>query len=458
MLARASVPVRLDVRDGGEVEQDPREILDALVEAARRAVVDAGDASLDAVAVTNQRESVVAWDRTTGEPVAPMLSWQDSRTAAQMAAWDEGARDRVKAVTGLTLDAMYSAPKMRWLLDRHPESSTMVGTLDAWLVARLTGEEACEAGNASRTMLLSLRTGDWDDELLAAFGVDRDRLPQVRRSDAGFGTLAQEFGAPLAGLPLLAILADSHASLFAHAHGDVRVAKATLGTGTSVMAALPGLSTPREGIDTTVAWWLDAPTYALEGNILSTGQAIDWVARLLEPGGSEPGGVVVDTLASDCDDTHGVTLVPAFTGLGAPHWDRDAVAILSGMTASSSRAQVARAALESVAHQIADVVAAMSQAGGVDVSELRVDGGASSSAALVQAQSDVLGIPVVRVREPELSAIGVARLAARRLGHDPRPVAGDAPVVPTWSRERRSQSRQHWQREVDRARMGIEER
>lgn len=458
MLARAFVPVRLDVRDGGEVEQDPREILDALVDAARRAVSEAGAPPLDGVALTNQRESVVAWDRVSGEPVAPMLSWQDSRTASEMARWDDVSRAQVKAVTGLTLDAMYSAPKMRWLLDRHPESSTMVGTLDAWLVARLTGELACEAGNASRTMLLSLQTGDWDGGLLAAFGVDRDRLPQVRRSDAGFGVVAEEFGEPLAGLPLVAVLADSHASLFAHSHGDVGVAKATLGTGTSVMTALPGLTTPRAGIDTTVAWWLDGPTYALEGNILSTGQAIDWVARLVEPGADEPGGAVIDALASECDDTHGVTLVPAFTGLGAPHWDRDAVAILSGMTAGTSRSQVARAAVESVAHQIADVVAAMADAGCADVSELRVDGGASSSTVLLQTQSDLLGIPVVRVGEPELSAIGVARLAATRLGYSPEPVNGDAVVEPQWSQERRSQSRQHWQREVDRARMGIEER
>ena len=457
VLARASIPVALDVRGPGEVEQDAGQILDALLAAAVHAIESAPECTLQGVALTNQRESVVAWERTSGRPLGPMLSWQDSRTADVMSRWDSAARAEVKAVTGLTLDAMYSAPKMRWLLDQVAGDDAMVGTLESWLVARLTGGQVSEAGNASRTMLLSLRTGDWDDSLLSAFGIPRAALPDVRPSHAGFGTIRPEFGAPLAGVPIVAVLADSHASLFAHTSAEAGVAKATLGTGSSVMTALPQLDVPREGIDTTVAWWFDEPTYALEGNILATGQAIDWIARLLDPDATRPGGVVVEEAAATVQGSQGVSLIPAFTGLGAPHWDRSAVALLSGMTAGTSRGHVARAALESVAHQIADVVDAMDGVGRANMRELRVDGGASSSALLLQVQADVLGVPVVRVREPELSAIGVARLAAITLGHRPGLMDGATTVVPRWSEEERSQARQSWKREVHRARMRIEE-
>jgi glycerol kinase len=346
---------------------------------------------------------------------------------------------------------------MRWLLDNVGRDDVMVGTLESWIIARLTGEAVTEAGNASRTMLLSLQTGDWDDGLLEAFGVSRDVLPEVRHSNADFGRISAE-GQSLAGVPIVAVLADSHASLFAHHSGAVGVAKATLGTGTSVMAALAELGTPSEGVDTTLAWWLDQPTYALEGNILATGQAIDWVAGLLEPASTRPGGVVVAEAAASVDGSHGVMLVPAFTGLGAPHWDRGAVALLSGMTAATSAGHVARAALESVAHQVADVVESMVAVGAIDLHELRVDGGGSSSDLLLQSQADVLGVPVVRVREPELSAMGVARLASIRLGHDPGSIDGDTAVAPGWPADRRERERNAWQREVDRARMRIEER
>ena len=457
VLARASVPVSLDVRGPGEVEQDADEILQALLSAARQALSGVPGCVVQAVALTNQRESVVAWERSSGRPLGPMPSWQDSRTAGAVASWDASSRAQVKALTGLTLDAMYSAPKMRWLLDQVTGTDVMVGTLESWLIARLTGEPVTEAGNASRTMLLSLQTGDWDDGLLDAFGISRDVLPQVRHSNADFGRIGAEW-LPLAGVPIVAVLADSHASLFAHHSGAVGLAKATLGTGTSVMAALAELGTPCEGIDTTLAWWLDQPTYALEGNILATGQAIDWVAGLLEPASTRPGGVVVADAAGSVDGSHGVTLVPAFTGLGAPHWDRGAVALLSGMTAATTAGHVARAALESVAHQVADVVESMVAVGAIDLHELRVDGGGSSSDVLLQSQADLLGVPIVRVREPELSAIGVARLASIRLGRDPGPIAGDTAAQPEWPADRRERERHAWKREVDRARMRIEER
>ncbi|MFZ8979166.1 MAG: FGGY family carbohydrate kinase [Candidatus Nanopelagicales bacterium] len=462
VMARAGVPLALQVLGPREVEQDAEHILSGLLAAAREACAAAAGCEVVAIALTNQRESVVAWERSTGRPLGPMLSWQDSRTSAELESWDPDARARVKQITGLTLDAMYSAPKMRWLLDQLPGSRSagsdvVVGTLESWLIARLTGEAITESGNASRTLLMSLSAGDWDDELLNAFDIPRGSLPPVRPSNASFGVVRSEWGAPLAGVPIVAVLADSHAALFAHSTGAEGIAKATLGTGTSVMVALPRLDTPREGIDVTVAWWLDHPTYALEGNIVSTGQAIDWVANLLDPAAARPGGIVVAELAATVDDSSGVPFVPAFTGLGAPHWDRGATALVSGMTAGSKAAHLARAALESVGHQVADVVEAMVQNGSADVAELRVDGGGSSSDLLLQVHADVVGMPVVRVREPELSAIGAARLASVVLGSDPGPAVGDTVVDPGWTPERRAHERRIWQREVARARMRIEE-
>ena len=457
VLGRAGVPVALAVTGPGCVEQDPVELAEATVAAAVAAVRASGEAQVVGVAIANQRESVVMWDRSSGEPVGPVLSWQDSRTAESLSDWSEGDRARVRELTGLTVDAMYSAPKMRWLLDEYDARGrdVVIGTVDSWIVHALTGNVAIEIANASRTLLLSLATGDWDTDLLDAFAIPRSVLPDVYSSDARFGLTRA--GLPLpAGLPVCAVMADSHAALFAY--GAAGEAKATYGTGTSLMTRLPRLSTGASGVDTTIAWshgrapGSPGATYAREGNILATGQAIDWTASLIDRGASLAGGIVVSEAAATVEDSAGVTLVPAFTGLGAPHWDRSAVAILSGMTSQTSSAHLARAALECVAHQVVDVVDALESDGQVRVDVLHVDGGVSSSDLLVQIQADLLGRPVVRSREPALSAVGVARLGAETLGYRAPELATDAPVSPQWDERRRREARGRWREEVARAR------
>lgn len=457
VLGRAGVPVSLSVTGPGCVEQDPLELADATCAAAAAALRSSGGASVAGIAIANQRESVVMWDRRSGEPVGPVISWQDSRASAALADWSQADRTRVHELTGLTVDAMYSAPKMRWLLDEYDARTrdVVVGTVDAWIVHALTGSVAIESGNASRTLLLALTTGDWDDSLLDAFAIPRSVLPDVRASDAGFGETRA--GLPLpAGLPVCAVMADSHAALFAY--GAAARAKATYGTGTSLMARLPELSAATRGVDTTIAWSRQLPpqaggtAYAQEGNILATGQAIDWAASLVDPGASRPGGVVVSEAAATVASSAGVTLVPAFTGLGAPHWDRSAVAVLSGMTSQTSAAHLARAALECVAHQVADVVDALESDGQVRLDVLHVDGGVSSSDLLVAIQADVLGRPIVRSREAALSALGAARLAAETLGCPGPALATDAPVMPQMDDMRREEARGRWREEVARAR------
>ena len=448
VLARAAVPVSLVLTGPGWVEQDPGELVNATLSAATQALRSAEDVRVAGVGLTNQRESVVMWDRRSGEPLGPVISWQDSRAAPSLTGWSHEAREDVKRITGLTLDAMYSAPKMRWLLDEYDAQTrdVVVGTVDSWIVRVLTGTTAIEAGNASRTLLLSLSTGDWDAGLLDAFDVPRSVLPDVRASDAGFGVTGTGMPVP-AGVPVAAALADSHAALFAY--GDAGIAKATYGTGTSVMVRLPRLESPNPGMDTTVAWWRERPTYAQEGNVLATGQAIDWVASLIEPGSSRPGGVVV---SATVDDSGGVTLVPAFTGLGAPHWDRSAVAVMSGMTSQTTPAHLARAALECVAHQVADLVDAQGRDGHEGVDVLHVDGGVSSSDLLVAVQADLLGRPVVRSTESGLSALGVARLAAEVLGYPAPSLRTDPPVEPRMDDAQRLLLRDRWRAEVHRAR------
>jgi glycerol kinase len=451
VLSRAAVPVSLALTGPGRVEQDPVELVEATLAAAAQALRAVEHVRVTGVGLTNQRESVVMWDRRSGEPLGPVISWQDSRAAPSLTGWSQDDRDSVQRVTGLTLDAMYSAPKMRWLLDAYDARTrdVVVSTVDSWIVHALTDTIAVETGNASRTLLLSLSTGDWDPGLLEAFDIPRSVLPDVRPSDAGFGVTRD--GTPLpAGVPVAAVLADSHAALFAYGVGGA--AKATYGTGTSVMMRLPGLEPPAPGTDTTVAWWRAGPTYAREGNVLSTGQAIDWVASLIEPGSPRPGGVIVSEAAGTVADSSGVTLVPAFTGLGAPHWDRSAVAVMSGMTSQTTPAHLARAALECVAHQVADLVDALDGDGPSAVDVLHVDGGVSTSDLLVAIQADLLGRAVVRSIEPGLSALGVARLAAEALDCPAPSLRTDPPVEPRMAEAQRRLLRERWRGEVRRAR------
>jgi glycerol kinase len=373
----------------GWVEHDPREIWRSVLEAAQQALVDAPTA----IGITNQRETTIVWDRRTGEPVHNAIVWQDRRTADRCA---ELPRDLIRARTGLVPDPYFSATKLEWLLrDRDPEHLAF-GTVDSWLIWQLTGGRvhATDETNASRTMLCSLDTLDWDDELLELFGIPRALLPQIRPSGAIFGE------AELLGhsVPVRGVAGDQQAALFA-AGG----AKATYGTGSFILVETG--EPAGDGVLHTAAARLEGepPKRALEGAVFVTGAAIQWLRDGL--------GLLTDAdesekLAASLDDNGGVYFVPALAGLGSPHWRPDVRGSVTGLTRGTTRAHLARAALEAAAYQTADVLDEMPA-----LTQLRADGGMTRNRWLMQFQADVLGIPVDTAREAEQTALGAALLA-----------------------------------------------
>jgi glycerol kinase len=375
----------------GWVEHDPEEIWASVLAAADAALANAG-VRPESVAITNQRETTVLWERASGRPVANAIVWQDRRTADRCADLPAGL---IRERTGLVPDPYFSATKLEWLLrDRDPHGLAF-GTVDSWLVWKLTGgrEHATDETNASRTLLCSLQTLDWDDELLALFGVPREVLPEIRPSGAAFGE-GELLGLTL---PVRGIAGDQQAALFA-AGG----AKATFGTGAFILVETE--AEPPRGVLRTAAARLEAEPArrALEGAVFVTGAALQWLRDGL--------GLIADTgeseaLAESASDTGGVYFVPALTGLGSPHWRPDVRGTVSGITRGTTRAHLVRAALEAAAYQTADVLAAMPP-----LASLRVDGGMTRNRWLVQFLADVLGIPVETAREPEQTALGAALL------------------------------------------------
>jgi len=431
VLASAARPVGITFPAPGWVEQDAAQLRDATLDAARECLEQRPDVHVDGISISSQRESVVIWDRRTGEPVGPVLGWQDARTAERCAALvadRPGAAATVRDRTGLTLDAMYSAPKMRAALDQAAAhgadlAHVAVGTVDSWLLWSLTGDHLTELGNASRTLLLGLETCTWDDELVDLFGIPAAALPALRGSDGPFG-VTREGGALPAGIPVVAVLADSHAAMYEQGCTTPGTGKATYGTGSSVMTPTGSAKGAPTGITTTLAWHVGGqPTYAREGNIVASGSALDWMATTLGAPEGTSGGAFLTQLAGTVADSGGVSFVPAFSGLGAPYWDRAATGIVVGVSAGTTRAHLARAALEAVAHQVADVVDAVESDGQARIDVLRADGGATRSSLLMQLQADLLGRAVQVGDAPEASALGAATLARRTLGHEV-PAAG----------------------------------
>lgn len=427
-LRVASRPVGIAFPGPGRVEQDPNELWSTTIAVLGECLNASDGVKPVGIAISSQRESVVCWSRSSGAALGPVLGWQDARTAnwcTDLAAAHPGASELVRTRTGLPLDPMFSAPKIRAALDAATEagadmSDVAVGTVDAWLVWRLTGQHLTDVGNASRTLLLDLRSLAWDPELADMFGVPLSALPSVVASDAGFGRIRAGFGA-VSGLPVAAILADSHAALYHQGCREPGTGKATYGTGSSVMSVVPAIDGAPDpapaGVSTTVAWRIGgAVTYAREGNIAASGSALDWMAAMLGVPAGMSGGAFLTELASEVADTGGASFVPAFSGLGAPYWDRTAVGLISGVSAGTSRRHLARAALESVAHQVADVVEAMESDGIPGIRVLQADGGATASRLLMQIQADVLGRPVQVAPATGASALGAALLAARTLG------------------------------------------
>jgi len=412
----------------GWVEHDPDEIWQSVVgtvaEVAGR--LDVAHAQVAAIGITNQRETVVAWDRSTGRPLHRAIVWQDRRTAERCDQLRrEGRLPLVRARTGLVLDPYFSATKMEWLLGPggvEVDDDLVLGTVDAWLIWNLTGAGnggvlATDASNASRTLLYDIRERCWSDELCDVFGVPRAALPEVRPSCGRFGVVRGELGeaAPtVAGVPVSGVAGDQQAALFGQACVARGMAKVTYGTGSFVLLNVgEECPPPSEGLLTTVAWDLgehggSSPvTYALEGAVFVTGAAVQWLRDGL---GLIEEAAGIGPLAEQVEDSEGVFVVPAFTGLGSPWWDPYARGTITGLTRGLGAAHMARAVVEAMAYQVRDVVDAMTTTG-TEVAALRVDGGAAVLDLLLQIQADQLRVPVSRPTTTETTALGAATLA-----------------------------------------------
>jgi len=407
----------------GWVEHDAQEIwaTQAGVAAEVLQKVRAHPTDVAAIGITNQRETTVVWDRATGKPVCNAIVWQDRRTAPTCDRLRAQKLDRViQKKTGLVVDAYFSATKVQWMLQnvkglkaRAAKGELAFGTIDTWLLWNLTGGKvhATDASNASRTMLYDIRKGDWDDELLKIFGVPRSMLPEVRDSSGLFGETS------LLGdsIPVTGIAGDQQAALFGQVCVKPGMVKNTYGTGCfMLMNTGPKPIASKNKLLTTVAWRIGGRTeYALEGSVFIAGAAIQWLRDGLGIIKTAP---EVEALAASVPDTGGVYMVPAFAGLGAPHWDAYARGTLVGMTRGTTAAHIARAALEGIALQVMDILKAMEADSGIRLKELRVDGGASLNNLLMQLQGDLLGVPVVRPKVNETTALGAACLAGLAVG------------------------------------------
>ncbi len=451
----------------GWVEHDPEEIWSSQIEVARRALeqarLKAGD--IAAVGITNQRETTVLWDRRTGQPVHNAIVWQDRRTAGFC---DElkrtGKAELIASKTGLVIDAYFSASKLLWLLDNVPgarerarRGELAFGTVDSWLLWKLTGGKlhVTDPSNASRTMLFNVRTGKWDEELLQLLNVPREVLPEVRSSSEVFGeTAAGVFDGPIR---ISGIAGDQQAALFGQNCFQRGMAKNTYGTGCFMLMNIGEEPTPsKHQLLTTVAWGTNGGTeYALEGSVFIGGAVVQWLRdglRLIKSSAE------VESLAASVPDCGGVYLVPAFAGLGAPHWDQYARGTITGLTRGTTSGHIARAALEGIAFQVADVLEVMREDSGIKLAELRVDGGASANNLLMQFQADILGVSVVRPKVVETTALGAAYLAGLAVGFwkDRATVEKgwqlDRRFEPSMSADEAAQRRQRWADALKRSR------
>ena len=425
----------------GWVEHDATEIWRTQRDVASQALACAGLSAADVagIGITNQRETTVVWERASGLPIAPAIVWQDRRTASRCDALRQAGHEAIFAgKTGLVLDSYFSGTKLAWILDNvagaraaASRGELAFGTIDAWLVWQLSGGKvhATDVSNASRTLLFNIHTLDWDDELLGLLDIPRSLLPRVVSSSGVVARTACE-GLP-AGIPIAGIAGDQQAALFGQACHQAGMAKNTYGTGCFLLmntGEKPAAS--RNRLLATVAWRVgDRTHYALEGSVFIAGAAIQWLRDGL--------GIIakssdIDALAATVPDTGGAYFVPALSGLGAPYWDPHARGTIVGITRGTTRAHIARATLEAIAFQSAELIEAMAADSGIALTELRVDGGATASNLLMQMQADLLGVPVVRPRITETTALGAAYLAGLATGF----WKDQAQIAALWARER----------------------
>ncbi|MCJ8510382.1 FGGY-family carbohydrate kinase [Rhizobium lemnae] len=422
VLAKASAPLTSNYPRPGWAEQSA----DAIWGSVRSVIADivAGNhGPIAGIAISNQRETLVVWDAETGEPLAPAILWQCRRTAAECQAMiDAGHNAAVNAITGLSINALFPASKLAWTMDNvvsvrdlAERGRLRVGTVDSWLLFKLTAGAvfATDHSNASRTMLFDTAKLEWSLELHNLFKVPVSALAQALPSNSRFGETATGITALPAGTPILAMMGDSHAALYGHGVRAPGLVKATYGTGSSLMTLTDRRVLSGHGLSSTIAWSDErGVAYALEGNITVSAQAIAFAATLLGLDGPR----ALSDLAQSVSDSGKVVFVPALAGLGAPHWTDDASGTISGMTHATTPAHIARATMEAVALQIADVFEAMQQDVGVALSGLMADGGASTNDFLMQLQADILDRPVLRGDQPEVGALGAAAMAFRALG------------------------------------------
>lgn len=432
----------------GWVEQNAEEIWKVQKTTMEYAARQVGTPNIRAIGLSNQRETVVVWEKATGKPLAPAIVWQCRRTTELcLKLKATGVEAVIRQKTGLLLDPYFSATKISWLLenvpglrDRAEKGEVLFGTVDTWLMWRMTNGEtyATDPSNASRTLLYNLHTNSWDDELLALFNIPKAALPQIQPSGSQFGNWR--------GDPIFAVLGDQQASLYGQACTLPGMAKCTFGTGCFLLKnGGSSIPTPNDGILSTVAWQLGPSlTYASEGSVFIGGAAVQWLRDNL--------GLIANAeesaaIAASVPDSGGVTFVPAFTGLGAPHWSPESRGLLCGLTRGTTRAHIVRATLEAIAHQNADVLAGMGA-----IKTLRVDGGASQNDFLMQIQADFLGIPVERSANLETTSTGVGALAGQLAGiWDGLPYKVERVFEPKMSEDERACRREGWRQAVQRA-------
>jgi glycerol kinase len=426
----------------GWVEHDPTEIWSSQIGVATEAISKAGlkAGDIDAIGITNQRETTVVWERSTGRPVYNAIVWQDRRTAElcdRLKA--DGHEDTFRDRTGLVLDSYLAGTKLRWILDnvegaqeRAEAGELCFGTIDSWLIWNLTGGDlhATDASNASRTLFYDIKKGEWDEELLGILNIPPSVLPEVRSSSEVYAETAGDVFAK--SIPVAGVAGDQQAALFGQRCTEPGMAKNTYGTGCFMLVNTGTEAVPsNNNLLTTIAWRIDGKTeYALEGSVFIAGAVVQWLRDGLQIIRSAP---EIEALSRTVEDNGGVYLVPAFVGLGAPHWDQYARGTIVGITRGTTGGHIARAALESIAYQVGDVLEAMEADSGIEITELRVDGGAAQNDLLMQFQADVLQAPTVRPKIFETTALGAAYLAGLAVGY----WKDQAEVTKQWEADRR---------------------
>ena len=459
ILARASRPLATAYPNSGWAEQSADDIWASVQGVIADITANAGGVPIDAIAIANQRETLVVWDAETSHPICPAIIWQCRRTTQHCADLMAAGHDEiVTQATGLQINPLFPSTKLAWVMQNVPAAAELAkagtlraGTVDSWLLWKLTSgaEFATDHSNASRTQLFDTQTLQFSSDLCALFGVPLSCLPAPRPSDSVFGQVAEDATEIAAGTPITAMMGDSHAALYGHGVRSSGTVKATYGTGSSLMTLTPKRTASSHGLSGTIAWTdRNGTAHALEGNITVSGQAAAFMAGLI----GVTDATALSDLAQTVPDASGVSFVPALAGLGAPHWNDDATGTITGMTHATTPAHLARATIDAITHQIADVFEAMESDIGHPMSALRADGGASTNDFLMQTQADILGRKLLRADMEDVGAFGVAAMTFAASETKSETTAGDAKLFePAIDQGERDTARAQWKAALSKA-------